>query len=61
MKCRIYLQDDMMNHITVTINQLIKMDKSFNKVMHLQIWNEEIWNHFDISYTKKKKKNQPRN
>lgn len=42
MKCHIYLQDDMMNHITVIINQLIRMDKLFNKAMDLQIWDEHI-------------------
>jgi len=42
MKCHIYLQDDMMNHITV-INQLIRMDKWFNKAMDLQIYDERIW------------------
>lgn len=33
MKCCIYLQDDMMNHMMGTINQLIKMDKWVSKVM----------------------------
>ena len=54
MKCRIYLQDGVMNHITGPVNQLIKMDKWFNNVMHLRIWDEGIWTHSDISHIKKK-------
>lgn len=50
MKCCIYLQDDMMNHVKGTINQLIKMDKWLNKVMHWQIWGEEIATSSDSSH-----------
>lgn len=42
-----------MNHITGPVNQLIKMDKWFNKMMHLRIWDEGIWTHSDISHIKK--------
>lgn len=34
MKWCLYLQGDRVNPITVTINQLIKMDTCFNKVIH---------------------------
>lgn len=56
MKCRIYLQDDMMNHITGPVNQHIKMDKWFHKVMHLWIWCGETRTHSDISHIREKKK-----
>lgn len=55
MKCRIYLQDDVMNHITDPVNQHIKMDKWFHKVMHLRIWGGETRTHSDISHIRKKK------
>lgn len=55
MKCRIYLQDDVMNHITGPVNQRIKMDKWFHKVMHLWIWGGETRTHSDISHIRKKK------
>lgn len=42
MKCHIYLQDDMMNHVLATINHLVKVDKWFRYVIHVQIQVEEI-------------------
>ena len=43
-----------MNHITDPINQCIKMDKWFHKVMPLRIWGGETWTHSDISHIRKK-------
>ena len=45
-----------MNHITGPVNQHIKMDKWFHKVMHLWIWCGETRTHSDISHITKKKK-----
>lgn len=41
-KCRTdYAQGDMMNRITATVNQPMKMDRWFEKVVHLRIRGEE--------------------